>query len=40
VPVKRILLGANAEDVASPDALANPEALRAFAEFGRVRRRR
>ena len=40
VPVKRILLGANAEDVASPDALANPEALRAFAEFGRERRKR
>jgi acetoacetyl-CoA synthetase len=40
VPVKRILLGANAEDVASPDALANPEALRAFAEFARERRKR
>ena len=40
VPVKRILLGANAEDVASPDALANPEALLAFAEFGRERRER
>jgi acetoacetyl-CoA synthetase len=40
VPVKRILLGANAEDVASPDALANPEALRAFAEFSRERRKR
>jgi acetoacetyl-CoA synthetase len=40
VPVKRILLGENAEDVASPDALANPEALRAFAEFSRERRKR
>jgi acetoacetyl-CoA synthetase len=40
VPVKRILLGANAEDVVSPDALANPDALRAFAEFSRERRKR
>jgi acetoacetyl-CoA synthetase len=37
VPVKRILLGADPHDVASPDALANPDALRAFAELGRRR---
>ena len=40
VPVKRILLGANAEDVASPDALANPDALRAFDDIGRERAQR
>jgi acetoacetyl-CoA synthetase len=30
VPVKKILLGARAADVASPDALANPQSLAAF----------
>jgi acetoacetyl-CoA synthetase len=40
VPVKRILLGANPDEVASPDALSNPEALRAFAEIGRRRSNR
>jgi acetoacetyl-CoA synthetase len=33
VPVKRILLGAHAEDVASTDALADPAALDAFKEL-------
>jgi acetoacetyl-CoA synthetase len=33
VPVKRILLGEEPERVVSPDAMANPEALRFFAEF-------
>ncbi len=32
VPVKRILLGARPEDVVSPDALADPGALRSFLE--------
>jgi acetoacetyl-CoA synthetase len=33
VPVKRILLGADAEMVASRDALVDPSALDAFAEY-------
>jgi acetoacetyl-CoA synthetase len=33
VPVKRLLLGASLEDVASPGALADPEALKAFADL-------
>ena len=33
VPVKRLLLGARAESVASRDTLANPEALDAFARW-------
>jgi acetoacetyl-CoA synthetase len=33
VPVKRLLLGASLEDVASPGALADPEALEAFRVF-------
>lgn len=33
VPVKRLLLGAAAESVASRDTLANPEALDAFARL-------
>jgi len=33
LPVKRILQGARAEDVASRDALAQPEALDAFIQF-------
>jgi acetoacetyl-CoA synthetase len=37
-PVKRILLGAEPEDVASRDALAQPEALDAFVEYARGRR--
>jgi acetoacetyl-CoA synthetase len=35
VPVKRILLGAPAEKVASRDTLANPEALDAFVAFAK-----
>ena len=33
VPVKRILLGARAADVATPDALMDPTALQAYAAF-------
>ena len=33
LPVKRILLGAQASEVASRDALADPNALDAFVEF-------
>jgi acetoacetyl-CoA synthetase len=36
-PVKRILLGARPEDVASRDALAQPEALDAFVEYAEAR---
>jgi acetoacetyl-CoA synthetase len=36
-PVKRILLGARPEDVASRDALAQPEALDAFVEYANRR---
>jgi acetoacetyl-CoA synthetase len=36
-PIKRILLGARPEDVASRDALAQPEALDAFVEYARTR---
>ncbi len=39
LPVKRILLGARAEEVASRDALAQPEALDAFVEIAERRRR-
>jgi acetoacetyl-CoA synthetase len=35
VPVKRILMGAAAEEVVSIDSLANPEALEPFAELAR-----
>jgi acetoacetyl-CoA synthetase len=35
VPVKRVLMGAAAEDVASLDSLANPHALAAIAELAR-----
>jgi acetoacetyl-CoA synthetase len=38
LPVKRILLGAKPEDVASRDALAEPGALDAFVEFAAARR--
>jgi acetoacetyl-CoA synthetase len=37
-PVKRILLGAAAEEVASRDALAQPEALDAFVSYAAARR--
>jgi acetoacetyl-CoA synthetase len=37
-PVKRILLGARAEDVASRDALAQPDALDAFVTYAATRR--
>ena len=37
LPVKRILLGARAQDVASRDALANPEAIDAFVEYAESR---
>jgi acetoacetyl-CoA synthetase len=33
VPVKRLFLGERPEDVASPDALADPDAFRAFVEL-------
>ena len=33
LPVKRILLGAAASEVASRDALADPQALDAFVDF-------
>jgi acetoacetyl-CoA synthetase len=36
-PVKRILLGARPDDVASPDALKDPKALDAFAELASAR---
>jgi acetoacetyl-CoA synthetase len=39
LPVKRILLGARAEDVASRDALAEPSALDAFVAYATERRR-
>ena len=35
VPVKRLLMGAPLEEVASPGALGDPDALRAFAEIAR-----
>jgi acetoacetyl-CoA synthetase len=38
LPVKRILLGAQASEVASRDALADPQALDAFVEFAARRR--
>jgi acetoacetyl-CoA synthetase len=37
LPVKRILLGARAQEVASRDALANPEAIDAFVEYAESR---
>jgi acetoacetyl-CoA synthetase len=37
-PVKRILLGARAEDVASPDALLEPTAIEAFIEYAAASR--
>jgi acetoacetyl-CoA synthetase len=39
VPVKRILLGADADDVASRDSLANPEALDYFVQLARAQSR-
>jgi acetoacetyl-CoA synthetase len=36
-PVKRILLGARAEDVASPDALLDPKAIEAFVAYAAAR---
>jgi acetoacetyl-CoA synthetase len=39
LPVKRILQGARAEDVASRDALSQPEALDAFVAYAAERRR-
>jgi acetoacetyl-CoA synthetase len=36
VPVKRLLMGAAPEDVASPGALADPEAFRAFVDIART----
>jgi acetoacetyl-CoA synthetase len=38
VPVKRLLMGAPLEEVASPGALGDPDALRAFAEIARALR--
>jgi acetoacetyl-CoA synthetase len=37
LPVKRILLGTPASDVASRDALADPQALDAFVDFAQRR---
>jgi acetoacetyl-CoA synthetase len=37
LPVKRILLGVRAQEVASRDALANPEAIDAFVEYAERR---
>ena len=37
LPVKNILTGAEAEDVASKDALADPSSLDAFVDYARVR---
>ena len=37
LPVKRILLGARAEDVASRDALADPGAIDAFVAYAEGR---
>ena len=37
VPVKRILLGARAQEVASRDALADPTAIDAFVEYAESR---
>jgi acetoacetyl-CoA synthetase len=37
LPVKRILLGARAHDVASRDALANPAAIDAFVDYAEGR---
>ena len=37
IPVKRLLLGASMEEVASLGALSDPDALRAFAELARER---
>jgi acetoacetyl-CoA synthetase len=37
LPVKRILLGARADDVASRDALADPSALEAFVTYAEAR---
>jgi acetoacetyl-CoA synthetase len=36
VPVKRLLMGAEPEEVASPGALADPEAFRAFVDIART----
>jgi acetoacetyl-CoA synthetase len=38
LPVKRILAGAAPDDVASRDALKNPDSLDAIAEIARLRR--
>jgi acetoacetyl-CoA synthetase len=37
LPVKRILLGVRAEDVASRDALADPTAIDAFVSYAESR---
>ena len=34
VPVRKLLLGAAAEKVASPDAMSNPDSLRFFVGYG------
>jgi len=38
VPVRKILLGARADDAANRNAMANPQALDAFAEYARTQR--
>ncbi len=38
VPVRKILLGARPDDAANRDAMANPQALDAFAEYARTQR--
>jgi acetoacetyl-CoA synthetase len=37
LPVKRILTGSSVEEVASRDALVDPDAIEAFAEYARSR---
>jgi acetoacetyl-CoA synthetase len=38
VPVRKILLGARPDDAANRNAMANPQALDAFAEYARTQR--
>jgi acetoacetyl-CoA synthetase len=38
VPVRKILLGARPDDAANRNAMANPQALEAFAEYARTQR--
>jgi len=38
VPVRKILLGARPDDAANRNAMANPQALDAFAEYAHTQR--